>query len=217
MIHIAVENHSTVIGAADYQSAVAAAQVQVLTDFRRAWGFDAIVRAATAVKDEWVIRIFDDSDQAGALGYHDDPTGIPTGSVFARTAQQAGLSWTVTLTHELLELLVDPYIVGCVQMDASTFVAQEVCDAPEDDSNGYLVNGVLCTDFVTPSWFDSTLSGPWSHSGKVPGSFQLLPGGYIGVWTQASGWTQKTGDLTKPEASKHPTGRHARFLSKGKI
>ena len=53
----------------------------------------------------------DDSDQAGALGYHDlTSAGLPMGKVFARTDLQNNLSWTVTVSHELLEILGDPMI-----------------------------------------------------------------------------------------------------------
>jgi len=49
--------------------------------------------------------ILDDSDQAGALGYHDlTSDGLPIGKVFAASDLKAGTSWTVTASHELLEM-----------------------------------------------------------------------------------------------------------------
>jgi hypothetical protein len=59
----------------------------------------------------WWLSILDDSDQANALGYHDLTTdGLPIGKVFAGTDLKVGASWSVTASHELLEMLADPNI-----------------------------------------------------------------------------------------------------------
>ena len=56
----------------------------------------------------------DNPDQAGALGYHEITSqGTPLGKVFAKLDLQSGASWTVTLSHELLEMLADPWINWC--------------------------------------------------------------------------------------------------------
>ena len=53
----------------------------------------------------------DDSDQASALGYHDMTSeGLPLGKVFGTTNLKFGTNWTVTASHELLEMLGDPSI-----------------------------------------------------------------------------------------------------------
>ena len=64
----------------------------------------------------WQISVTDNPDQAGALGYHElTSRGTPLGKVFAGLDLQSGGSWTVTLSHELLEMLADPWINWCAQ------------------------------------------------------------------------------------------------------
>lgn len=147
----------------------------------------------------------DTSDQAGALGYHDlTPAGNPIAKVFAKDDQKYGLSLSVTLSHELLEMLVDPYIQNCVFDQTSdtegTLYSYEVCDAPEDDSFGYLINGVLVSDFVFPTWFESGRapnSVRFDFKNVIKAPLTLAPGGYIGkfvVGPNSTGWTQQTAE-----------------------
>jgi len=59
----------------------------------------------------WWLVSLDDSDQASALGYHDMTSeGLPLGKVFGTTNLKFGTNWTVTASHELLEMLGDPSI-----------------------------------------------------------------------------------------------------------
>ena len=117
----------------------AAAQKQVTNDFAPGLGVDADLRivpdSASANPGEWWLTILDNSDQAGALGYHDvTPEGLPIGKVFAKTDLQFSEKWSVTASHELLEMLGDPNINLCVLQESSTggrLYAYEVCDACE--------------------------------------------------------------------------------------
>jgi hypothetical protein len=95
--------------------AVAAVQIQVHRDFAQVWKIDAnlgfVPTGQKAPTDSWWVVVLDYSDLGGALGYHDlTSAGLPMGKVFAATDKANGLSWTVTLSHEILEMLVDPNI-----------------------------------------------------------------------------------------------------------
>ena len=97
---------------AQVQSAVPDLQTQVRRDFAPAWGIDAdlafVPKGKKANPKSWWLVILDNSDQAGALGYHDiNPKGRPIGKVFAATDLHYGNSWTITTSHELLEMLGD--------------------------------------------------------------------------------------------------------------
>src|SRR5207247_2217548 len=140
----------------------------------------------------WQIVVTDDPTMAGALGYHDlTNDGLPIGYVFAKLDLQAGMSWTVTTSHELLELLGDPDCNLDAQISSTGIrVAYEACDAVEADRYGYEVDGVLLSDFVTPSWFGRGLPGPYDHLNHCDQPLVLLPGGYISVWQPGSGWQQ---------------------------
>ena len=76
-------------------------------------------------------------------------------------------SWTVTLSHELLEMLADPWINWCAQGDDGKIYALEVCDAVEADRMGYEIDGVLVSDFITPSWFEPTHADRVDFKGRI--------------------------------------------------
>jgi hypothetical protein len=120
---------------------------------------------------------------------------------------KAGTSWTVTASHELLEMLADPNVNLTVFVQnsntAGMLYAYEVCDACEDDSYGYQIDNILLSNFVYPTWFESFRaegSTQFDRLNKIQSPLGLLSGGYIGVFNvnSGSGWTQET-------AEKHPT------------
>jgi hypothetical protein len=213
---ISVINESTVLTDADVNPVVTALQQQVSNDFGPVWGVDAelkmIPQGSQPPSGTWWLVILDDSDQAGALGYHDlTPDGLPIGKVFAASDLKAGTSWTVTASHELLEMLADPNInLSVFVQNADTtgsLYAYEVCDACEDDSFGYQINNVLVSDFVYPTWFETfrTQGTQFDRMNQIQNPLQLLQGGYIGVFnvSEGSGWQQQT-------AEKYPTNLRSR-------
>lgn len=184
---------------------VAAVEKQVLDHFGPAWHIGAHFEfygvGKTAPAGRWVVALLGSSDQAGALGYHDlTPDGLPLGKVFAATDREYGSSVSVTLSHEVLEMLADPWIALAAQGADGRFYAWEVGDPVEDDSLGYEIDGVLVSAFVTPAWF-GTGPGPLSYpDGRVSQPLTLAAGGYMSVFDPSSGqgWTQVDGQ----EASK---------------
>jgi len=213
---ISVINESTVLSDADVTPVITALQQQVTNDFRPVWGTDAeltmIPQGTQPPAGTWWLAILDDSDQAGALGYHDLTTdGLPIGKVFAASDLKAGTSWSVTASHELLEMLADPNINLSVLVQnantTGTLYAYEVCDACEDDSFGYTINNIKVSDFVHPTWFESFReqgSTQFDKMNQIQNPLQLLTGGYIGIFniSEGSGWQQQT-------AERHPSNlRH---------
>ena len=207
---ISIINESTVLTDNDITPVISALQKQVTNDFRPVWGVDAeltmVSKNTPPIPGSWWLVILDDSDQAGALGYHDlTSEGMPLGKVFAASDLKAGTSWTVTASHELLEMLADPNINLTVFVQnantSGTLFAYEVCDACEDDSNGYKIDNVLLSDFVYPSWFEdfrTTGSTQFDHGNQIQNPLQLLPNGYIGIFNvdSGSGWQQLTAQKT---------------------
>jgi hypothetical protein len=211
-IQISVINESTILTDAEVVPVIAALQKQVTNDFRPVWGTDAeltiVPKGVQPPTGRWWLVLLDDSDQAGALGYHDLTTeGLPIGKVFTTSDLKAGTSWTVTASHELLEMLGDPNInltVFAQNSDTGGILyAYEVCDSCEDDSLGYQIDSVLLSDFVYPAWFESFRaegSTQFDRMNKIQKPLQLLSGGYIGTFnvTTGGGWQQLTAEL-------HPT------------
>jgi hypothetical protein len=204
MIQVAVINESTVVSDQELAACIAALLDQVQTDFFPYWGIECQLvgfqkaNIASIPADMWQLVILDDSDQAEALGYHElTASGRPLGKVFAKSDIDAGTSWTVTASHELLEMLADPWINLAAERDeadgTASFYAYEVCDAVEADALGYKIGDVLVSDFVTPAWFQPAMPGPYSLKENVKNPFELAAGGYISVLRDfSSGWEQVT-------------------------
>jgi hypothetical protein len=209
---ISIINASTVLTDDEIRPVIGVLQQQVTNDFQPAWGIDAeltfVPTGTTPPPATWWLSILDDSDQAGALGYHDlTPDGLPLGKVFAGTDLKLGNSWSVTASHELLEMLADPNINLTVFVQnadtAGTLYAYEVCDACEADNLGYKIGNTLVSDFVFPSWFESFRtqgSTQFDQTNKINAPLQLLAGGYIGVFdvSSGSGWQQLTAEKSPP-------------------
>ena len=124
----------------------------------------------------------DNPDQAGALGYHElTSRGTPLGRVFAGLDLRSGVSWTVTLSHEPLEMLADPWINWCAQGTDGKIYALEVCDAVESDKLGYEIDGVMVSDFITPAWFEPTRADRVDFKRRIAKPLELAAGGYISV------------------------------------
>jgi hypothetical protein len=224
-VKIAVINDSTVLTDAQVSQVVAPLQKQVDLHAGPPWGISAKLRfvpkGSTPAPDEWWLAILDNSDAAGALGYHDlTDKGLPLSKVFAGSDITYGQSWTVTCSHELLEMLVDPNINLTVFDQGpigARLYAYEICDACEADQFGYKIDGVLVSDFVYPAWFESFRtkgSTQFDYSNKIEQPFELLAGGYIGVndiisglgWSQLTAETQTKGTYnvraTPPQGSR---------------
>lgn len=147
------------------------------------------IGAGAPPSGSWPLYIKDDTDRPGDFGYHNAPTGNQpaSGFVFARTA---GGYWTVTLSHELIELRMDPavavmtiagsnivYPSGNINPAAAYAVAREPCDPVE--STTYLVGNTPVADFVFPSWFNAGGAAPFDQLGQVTHPFQVLAGGSL--------------------------------------
>src|SRR5579872_4203217 len=107
---IAVTNVSTCLNDEQVEAVLTALQKQVSQDFIAYWDLDCTLqflpKNAALTQGWWQMVVMDDPDQAGALGYHEmSTTGTPLGKVFAGLDLKMGASWTVTLSHELLEML----------------------------------------------------------------------------------------------------------------
>lgn len=218
-IKIAIINASTVVEDAELAACVKALQKQVDNDLVPAWGVPAELRFVPKgqgpLPGEWWLAILDDSDQAGALGYHDlTNDGLPISKAFAGSDIKYGVSWTVTVSHELLEMLIDPNI-NLTVFDLGPFGARlyayEVCDACEADEFGYEIDGILVSDFVYPAWFESFRkpgSTEFDHKGHITQPFELLKGGYIGVndITSGLGWSQIVPNNEENARSQPPAG-----------
>ena len=204
-VTVSIFNDSTLLADADVERAAAALQRQVSEHFAPAWGVGAtlsfVPKGQAPTPGSWWLVVLDSADQAGVLGYHDaTPDGLPMGKVFAKTDLDNHLSWSVTLSHELLEMLADPGVnlASFIQDSPKTgkLYAYEVCDPVEDDQFGYAVDGVSVSNFVLPAYFEphaKATAGQFDFGGHLTAPAPaLLSGGHIGQFDvgQTAGWTQ---------------------------
>jgi len=204
-VKLAVINASTVLTDAEIFKAIPPFNKQLARDFGPIWGVESHIRfikkGANIPKGYWWISILDDADGAGYLGYHDlTSEGLPLGKVFAKTDIDNGYNWTITATHEILEMLIDPSINLTAFIEegkyAGKLFAYEVCDACEADELGYDIDGTQVSDFVTPDYFEyfHTKTSGFDFKNKIKHPFDILPGGYMSVYdiAQGNGWQMIT-------------------------
>ena len=114
MLQIAVINESTVIADADVQAMLPAFTQQWNLDLQPIWGvedatFSFVPKNETPASGTWWVVFLDDSDQAGALAYHDlTNEGLPISKVFVKAILADNASVSVGATHEICEMAVDP-------------------------------------------------------------------------------------------------------------
>ncbi len=131
------------------------------------------------------VLIFDDADIAGALGYHSDgPDGLPYGRVFVKITQKNGLSVSSVLSHEVLELMMDPQAnYWADNWRENLTYALEVCDPVESDYYKVDVEGgsVEVSNFALQSWFDPAppTGAKFDWLGKLSKPFTMTDGGYV--------------------------------------
>ncbi len=183
---IACVNEATTPLGLSLSALVDAMQTYVDQYFAPVWGSPCRLNVENQVPSgAWGIRFLDDADQAGALGYHElTEDGLPVSYVFVRTTLAAGDKISVTASHELAEMLVDPGIQMWAEGPEGTLWAYETADAVEETD--FLVKNIPMSNFVYPSFFESFRkpgSMQFDHLKKVSAPFTLLAGGYSLVRT----------------------------------
>lgn len=212
---VGIVNQSTCVKDADVAAYLSALQTQVTRDLAPAWSLPAtdvnfiVDRTAPIPKDWWVLGIFDDTTQLGALGFHDTtPTGLPLGKCFAGTDLKYGEDWRITFSHELCEMLVDPQCKRSMLTAFNgnmVFAAVEVCDPCEDERWAYQIDNMPVSDFVTPLFYAASPTGPYDHAAHIAQPMQLLEGGYLSTLDPraGTGWVQTFGEYV-PQHKKWP-------------
>lgn len=205
-IHVAILSETNSVSISEVAKVAAAMDKQVIRDFGPLWGINATVTFAEKLEDVpldvWPVIIRDDIDADGAAGYHEDENGQPFSLV------QLDDGWEITVSHEVLEMLADPYgsrLVAGRSLKSTQGRVQylvEVCDPSEAAEFGYSINGIPVSDFYTPNYFDPVESPSvrYSFTGAITKPLQVLKGGYISWYEPISDhWFQLTHFGAKPK------------------
>jgi hypothetical protein len=194
---------------ADLQRAIRAVNRQIAYDFAPYWGFGAELRLEgktgrgrmaiepADMRGDAILYLRNHPD-AEFDGVHEATVaGIPYGSVFLDVSQAIDEEWTVTLSHEALELIGDPEVNLLVRGPHPTeprkvFHWFEMCDAVQGDT--YEIDGIGVSNFVLPLYFTSSNERGGrndflgtEHDGRTLRSFSVNPGGYIGFFDPKAG------------------------------
>jgi len=202
-------------------TAIRAVNRQIKEDFEPYWNIGGTLRLEGAstnepdadnpldLQGEAIMYIWDKSDIPNALGYHEaNYRGIPYGFVFMDIATDIGENWTVTFSHEVLELIGDRQANSLIRgphpndRRRKVYHWHEMCDAVQDES--YKIDGVAVSNFVLPLYFTESeelgsrndflgtkYTSPKDNTQNSLRSFGINPGGYIG--------------FLDPENNKHTT------------
>jgi hypothetical protein len=121
---ISVINHTNgKISDAELLVVIRAVNRQITQDFEPYWSLGATLRLEGRsekapsklemldLRGDAILYLWDKTDVDDALGYHDqNARGIPYGFVFTELSEKLGEPWSVTLSHEALELIADPEV-----------------------------------------------------------------------------------------------------------
>jgi hypothetical protein len=191
-VHVALVDASGTIDPSELAHVAGALNEQVQADFAPAWKVAATVGAyPSPPRGTWRIELQDGIDQPGAAGYHADDHHQP----FSKVDLTAG-EWTVTASHELLEMLGDPWgnrlhtaaaLPGWSGTSRRVQYLVELCDPCE--AFNYPVGGVSLSDFLVPAFYRSSrrAGAGYSHAGNLTEPLEVADGGYITFIDPANG------------------------------
>jgi len=195
----------------EIQRVIRAVNRQIAEDFEPYWSLGATVRlegrSAKApstvnmldMRGDAIIYLWHRVDVDDALGYHDtNARGIPYGFVFTELSAELGEPWSVTFSHEALELIADPEVNLLVmgphpaKSSKTVFHWYEMSDAVQSET--YEIDHVPVSNFVLPLYFTGSDEPGGrndflgrSYNGKTLNSFGVNPGGYVGFYNPETG------------------------------
>ena len=200
---IACFNRATIGLGVDLDKLILAMQEYVDRHVAPMWATPAkLFKSTDFVSGAWAMVFLDDADAPGALAYHElTPDGLPISKVFVKTTLKNGDLVSVSASHELVEMLVDPAInLMTTGPDPRAVYAYESADPVEALS--FKVKGIPMSDFVTPAYFEvfhTAGSVRFDYLNKVKKPFGLLKDGYQIVFKDGK-WTQVFGSKAKERA-----------------
>lgn len=204
---------------ADLQRAVSDIQVQVNEHLAQFWPVKDTTIVAVQNKSEipaaaWPTYIVDEFEDDGAphsaYGYHWFRTNSD-GSKLPFCVIKYVNNWTVVLSHEVMEMLVNPYAIYVTSADIPGLtekgvqVLVEVADPVQSITDAYQITtskkgvqvyGTWVSNFYSPAYFDIIdpnligIAKRYDYLGRLTSPKQVLEGGYISYQTRAGEWWQ---------------------------
>jgi len=194
----------------DLLAAIRAVNLQIANDFVPYWSMPATLRlegtlldqsranAAALLRGDAVLYVSSETGKSDPEGFHDrNLRGVPYGVVYTAMSEKMGDPWSVTLSHEALELIADPqantYVMGPGPHNPrkKVFYWFEMCDPVS--SENYFIGEVALQNFLLPAYFEPPVPGARTNFlGSELAAFGLTPGGYVGYYDPKSGSQETT-------------------------
>ncbi|MGZ4001401.1 MAG: hypothetical protein ACXVIY_12255, partial [Mucilaginibacter sp.] len=190
--NLALISQSKSVSVNDLQEVAAALQKQITRDLAPIWNIHATISVFSNLKSVpvgyWPIIIKDNIHQQGAGGFHSAKHNQPFALILS------GSDWIISVSHEMIEMLVDPSGNTTVTGDSlkadqgRVLYLLEACDPCEAGEFAYSINGITVSDFITPHFHDpvATAAERYSFTGSIKSPREVLPGGYISWFDPAS-------------------------------
>jgi hypothetical protein len=216
---IVIESTTKLISPRKVRGMIEALQTQVTRDFQPAWGIGAtIVYAEEGVEYPDAYRIYirrsARGEDKGYLGYHFSKEGYPVATIFAEDDLKDDKTISDTLSHEILEMLVDPACNLYAHRPAkgrrpARGYFYEVCDAVQ--SVKYKIGRHRVCNFVYPEWFEHTWepgSRKFDYLDELNEPFEVLADCYADVFQRTRGKRAHFRTIWGPDNEKeHAKGR----------
>jgi hypothetical protein len=190
-MYLAVLDESTLFSTPDTKAAVGACAKQIKFHVAPLW--DMVPAPIVFHQNKKnipegadLLAIMDDSDQAGALGYHNQtPDGKPYARAFVRPITNHGGemltgngSVSSVISHEVCEWFVDRFLNLWADGPDGEY-AVEICDPVENDT--YEIDGVSVSNFVTKRFYDpqAPAGNQFDYLNKLTKPFSTTEGGFL--------------------------------------
>jgi len=220
MVQVVLVDQTREIDPALLHGVAIALNQQVTKDLPSVWpGISVNVSAAPSLSavpyGAWPIFLVK-TLPPGEGGYHLDKNNQPFAKVIASAGNE---TWSIDASHELIEMLVDPYgnrmhssqaiaIDGDCVVDAEGVFNYlvEACDPCEANNFAYSIAGIAVSDFITPNFYDAseTPGTSYSFKGNITRPRELLRGGYISYVQPDGSWNQILWVNPGPPVYKNP-------------
>jgi uncharacterized protein (DUF2141 family) len=185
----------------DLLTAIRAVNQQIEYDFAPFWNMPATLRlegtlirqpraslSAAVMRGDAVLYVSSVTSDDDGEGFHNrNFRGIPYGVVYSEVSEQTGDPWSVTFSHEALELIADPqgnnYVMGPSPHDRrkKVFYWFEMCDAVS--SQTYKIGDVALQNFLLPAYFEPPVPGARTNFlGTDLEPFGIAPESYLGYY-----------------------------------
>lgn len=191
---IYVGSHSEEVTQQQLAGLVPTFQTMLDRDLAPAWQLGPMRLTTNPAEEktaDMVTYLEDFADCLGCLGYHDVVGGRPTGYTFVEASIGWNEAWPLVFTHELQEMVVDPWINRGAYFKKRWWLV-EVSDPVESGQYAYFINGVPISDFILPSWYGGKKPFDFTHALTKPG--QIARHGYASWWNPATNdWDQVFG------------------------